>query len=206
MPADPSSSPTPTAFRPAPTACCSAILRQHAASRSRRRAFGHDPQYPVTNNWPHLVQQLADFAPREVSKARRAGLSGGPFAGRLLSLMAAARFPHWRAACCCSTRPSSAAGAPPRWGGQAHADGGRRHRGASAAPAQQLGRPGAALEHFRHKKAFARWDPQVLQDYMTHGTARRRTAKRVLASTARWKPRSTTPCRTTWTACCGATR
>jgi pimeloyl-ACP methyl ester carboxylesterase len=24
----------------------------------------------------------------------------------------------------------------------------------------------AALEHFRHKKAFARWDPQVLQDYV----------------------------------------
>ena len=28
----------------------------------------------------------------------------------------------------------------------------------------------AALEHFRHKKAFARWDPQVLQDYIAHGT------------------------------------
>ena len=28
----------------------------------------------------------------------------------------------------------------------------------------------AALEHFRHKKAFARWEPQVLSDYITHGT------------------------------------
>jgi len=28
----------------------------------------------------------------------------------------------------------------------------------------------AALEHFRHKKAFAHWDPQVLADYITHGT------------------------------------
>ena len=27
-----------------------------------------------------------------------------------------------------------------------------------------------ALEFFRHKKAFARWDPQVLQDYIDHGT------------------------------------
>ena len=26
--------------------------------------FGHDPKYPVTNNWPNLVQQLADFAQR----------------------------------------------------------------------------------------------------------------------------------------------
>jgi hypothetical protein len=24
--------------------------------------FGHDPRYPVTDNWPHLVQQLTDFA------------------------------------------------------------------------------------------------------------------------------------------------
>ena len=24
--------------------------------------FGHDPQYPVSNNWPHLIEQLADFA------------------------------------------------------------------------------------------------------------------------------------------------
>jgi pimeloyl-ACP methyl ester carboxylesterase len=28
----------------------------------------------------------------------------------------------------------------------------------------------AVLEHFRHKKAFARWDPQVLADYVAHGT------------------------------------
>ena len=34
--------------------------------------FGHDPEYPVTDNWPHLVQQLHDFAAREVDKAGRA--------------------------------------------------------------------------------------------------------------------------------------
>jgi pimeloyl-ACP methyl ester carboxylesterase len=28
----------------------------------------------------------------------------------------------------------------------------------------------AALESFAHKKSFARWDPQVLQDYIEHGT------------------------------------
>lgn len=25
--------------------------------------FGHDPRYPVSDNWPHLVEQLADFTP-----------------------------------------------------------------------------------------------------------------------------------------------
>ena len=28
----------------------------------------------------------------------------------------------------------------------------------------------AALEHLRHKKAFAKWDEQVLNDYITHCT------------------------------------
>jgi pimeloyl-ACP methyl ester carboxylesterase len=28
----------------------------------------------------------------------------------------------------------------------------------------------AALAHFASKKAFARWDPQVLRDYIAHGT------------------------------------
>ena len=31
--------------------------------------FGHAPQYPATDNWPHLVQQLADFATAEVDRA-----------------------------------------------------------------------------------------------------------------------------------------
>ncbi len=42
----------------------------------------------------------------------------------------------------------------------------------------------AALEHFRHKKAFAKWDAQVLQDYIRHGTHDEGTgadAKRVLS-------------------------
>ena len=30
--------------------------------------YGHDPEYPVTNNWPHLVQQLADFAAPEIEQ------------------------------------------------------------------------------------------------------------------------------------------
>ena len=39
------------------------------------------------------------------------------------------------------------------------------HRRCNHWPSQQ-----AALEHFRHKKAFANWEPQVLRDYIAHGT------------------------------------
>jgi pimeloyl-ACP methyl ester carboxylesterase len=38
----------------------------------------------------------------------------------------------------------------------------------------------AAFEHFRHKKAFAKWDDEVLMDYVTHGTLESE-GKRVLS-------------------------
>jgi pimeloyl-ACP methyl ester carboxylesterase len=38
----------------------------------------------------------------------------------------------------------------------------------------------AAFEHFRHKRAFAKWDAQVLMDYVDNGTVEE-DGKRVLA-------------------------
>jgi len=37
----------------------------------------------------------------------------------------------------------------------------------------------AAFDHFAHKKAFARWEPQVLRDYIAHGTHDEPTAQGV---------------------------
>ena len=37
-------------------------LRQRGFDISAVERFGHDPRFPVTNNWPHLVEQLAEFA------------------------------------------------------------------------------------------------------------------------------------------------
>ena len=48
--------------------------------------LGHDPAYPVTNNWPHLVQQLADFAQAEVDKAGEPAFLVGHSLGGFLSL------------------------------------------------------------------------------------------------------------------------
>ena len=37
--------------------------------------LGHDPAYPVTNNWPHLAKQVADFAAAEcIEPARGVGV------------------------------------------------------------------------------------------------------------------------------------
>ena len=55
--------------------------------------FGHDPKYPVTDNWPHLVQQLADFAQRHADRAGGPVFLVGHSLGGILSLMCAALHP-----------------------------------------------------------------------------------------------------------------
>jgi pimeloyl-ACP methyl ester carboxylesterase len=133
--------------------------------------FGHDPRYPVTDNWPHLVQQLHDFTEREVAKAGEPAWLVGHSLGGFLSLMCAARYPRL-------ARGLLLIDSPILGGWKAHALGAikktqlvgsvspgavsrkRKNRWASRAE---------ALDHFRRKRAFAHWDPQVLQDYVDHG-------------------------------------
>jgi pimeloyl-ACP methyl ester carboxylesterase len=134
--------------------------------------FGHDSQYPVTNNWPHLVQQLIDFTRAEVDKAGKPAFLVGHSFGGFVSLMAAARAPElargvvlvdspilggWRATTLGVIKSTQMVGS---WSPGAIS---RKRR--NSWPSQA-----AALEHFARKKAFARWDPRVLQDYIAHGT------------------------------------
>ena len=190
-------------------------LRQRGFEVDAVEKFGHDPQYPVTNNWPHLVQQLADFArdkqnqystalfdakqqsmdrfvPRDDAKSVTASAARqslhpssqcldeshepaflvGHSLGGILSLMCAARHPElargvvlidspviggWRATTLGLAKRTPLIGAlsPGRISQK------RRHHWPDAQ---------AAMESFAHKKSFARWDPQVLQDYIDHGT------------------------------------
>ena len=133
--------------------------------------FGHDPRYPVTSNWPHLVQQLADFTRQQVQEAGEPVFLVGHSLGGILSVMTAAQHPQgvrgvlmldsplvsgWRA---------TTVGMAKRTHLVSKVSPGRvsRQRRMSWASAQE------ALEHFRKKKVFARWDPLVLQDYVAHG-------------------------------------
>ena len=67
-------------------------LRQRGFQVNAVDMYGHDPQYPATNNWPHLVQQLADFAQAHQGDGQPAFLIGHSLGG-ILSLMCAARHP-----------------------------------------------------------------------------------------------------------------
>ena len=134
--------------------------------------FGHDPHYPVTNNWPQLVQQLLDFTQIEVDKAGEPAFMVGHSLGGFLSLMAAARQPAlargvimldspvlggWRATTLGLIKSTQIVAAV--------SPGAVSQRRRNSWPDQD-----AALAHFQSKKAFARWEPQVLQDYVRHGT------------------------------------
>jgi pimeloyl-ACP methyl ester carboxylesterase len=134
--------------------------------------YGHDPRYPVSDNWPKVVQQLVDFAQPVVER------NGGPVwlvghsLGGFLSLMAAARHPElargvllldspilggWRSKALGMMKTTQIVGSV--------SPGAVSRKRRNAWPSDQ-----AVLEHFQRKKAFARWDPQVLQDYVESAT------------------------------------
>lgn len=110
----------------------------------------------MTDNWPHLVQQLADFTRREVDKAGEPAFLVGHSLGGFLSLMAAARHPElargvllvdspilggWRASTMAVMKRTQLVGS---------VSPGRVSRARrSNWPDRE-----AALEHFRHKKTL----------------------------------------------------
>ena len=132
--------------------------------------FGHDPRYPVTNNWPHLVDQLSDFVAGFA--AHQPVFLVGHSLGGFLSLMTAAKHPAWVKGVVMMDSPLVAG-----WRANLLKVGKRmsmtevfspaavsRKRRNSWADAQEV------LTHFQSKRVFAKWHPQVLRDYVEHGT------------------------------------
>ena len=148
-------------------------LRARGFVVSAIEKFGHDPKYPVTNNWPYLVRQLADFArqQRDAHQGQTPILVGHSLGG-ILSLMCAARHRQlarlvvmldspvlggWRAG---AIRVVKRTSLMQRFS-PSHVSRRRRDHWQDRA---------AVFEHFRSKKKFARWNEQVLRDYVDHGT------------------------------------
>ena len=138
--------------------------------------FGHDPVYPVTSNWPHLVQQLADFSTQQIKEFDQPVFLVGHSLGGFLSLMCAALHPElggkgirgvvlldspliggWRATGLGLAKRTSLVGSV----SPGLVSRKRKH---------QWPDMDAVLAHFRSKKAFAQWDEEVLRDYIEQGT------------------------------------
>lgn len=146
-------------------------LRERGFAVDAVDRFGHDERYPVTSNWPALVQQLADFAREQAERAGGPVFLVGHSLGGFLSVMTAARHPElargvvmvdspliggWRAGALGMAKRTQVVGSV----SPGKISRARRHRWESA---------DEALEHFRRKKAFAQWDEAVLRDYIAEG-------------------------------------
>jgi len=156
-------------------------LRRRGMQVQALEKIGHNPAYPVTSNWPHLVEEIHAFA-----KPLTAAHSGpvvlvGHSLGGMLSLMLAAQYPALAHAVVMVDAPAL---------------GGLRARALQLSKTLSLTKkfsPGAisskrrnawqSLEnvhaHFLSKKVFATWEPQVLNDYVTHGTHEEHTEQGV---------------------------
>jgi pimeloyl-ACP methyl ester carboxylesterase len=138
--------------------------------------FGHDPRYPVTSNWPHLVQQLADFAAPEIEAHGKGAWLVGHSLGGFLSLMCAARHPQLGGH---AVRGVVLIDSPVLGGWRARTlELIKRTQLVGSVSPGKISRnrrdtwpdADAAMAHFASKKAFAAWEPQVLRDYISHGT------------------------------------
>ena len=138
--------------------------------------FGHDPAYPVTSNWPHLVQQLADFSAQQVKKSGQAVFLVGHSLGGFLSLMCAARHPELGGK---AVRGVVLLDSPLIGGWRATGLSLAKHTSlvSSVSPGvvsrkrkHQWPDMDEVLTYFRSKKAFANWNDEVLRDYIEQGT------------------------------------
>lgn len=168
---------------PASTYCVLlAHLREQGHTVVALEKFGHNPAYPVTSNWPFLVQELADFAQLAVTAHGQPAYFVGHSLGGFLSLMLACEYPHlarglvlldapildgWRAGLIGLAKWSGLIG---------RVSLGTVSRQRRASWDSEAG----ALAHFASKKIFASWDAQVLHDYVALCTRDDAAGQRVL--------------------------
>lgn len=147
------------------------LLGQRGLSVKALDRFGHDPRFPVSNNWPHLVEQLADFVRSQRQPGDTPPYLVGHSLGGFISVMVAAQYPElargvlmldspliggWRATTLGVAKRTQLVGSvSPGKVSQR-----RRHLWPTMAAAQ---------DYFQSKRLFSHWHPQVLSDYLAGG-------------------------------------
>ncbi|TAG26278.1 MAG: alpha/beta hydrolase [Burkholderiales bacterium] len=160
-----------------------ASLKKRGFTVKAIEKFGHDERYRVTNNWPHIVQELADFAQPLVEKSGEKAWLVGHSLGGTLSAMCASRHPDL-------VRGIVSLDAPLFSGWKAIALSTLKASGlvSSISPGkisqsrtQTWASERAAYDSFKSKRVFALWQDQVLRDYIAYGTHEGEDGKRHLS-------------------------
>ncbi|MGE5450212.1 MAG: alpha/beta fold hydrolase [Acidobacteriota bacterium] len=131
--------------------------------------FGHDPRYPVTPEWPFLVEQLRDFIERQVGQP---AILIGHSLGGYLSTMVASRHADWVKGLILLDSPIVAGWRAASLGLLKTVGGLDRvlPSGVSAQRCHQWPDLESARQHFTAKRKFAAFSPSVLADYVHLGT------------------------------------
>ena len=148
------------------------LLGQHFDLRAPDM-LGHAPRFPVSDNWPRLLDELSNFVQQQ-RDGRRLILVGHSLGG-LLGLMLAAAHPDWLRALVLLDSPLVGGWrAALLWASKRS---GLIWRVAPASQALRRRRAwpdvDAVREHLGAKAPFAAWDPRMLEDYARAGTVER---------------------------------
>jgi pimeloyl-ACP methyl ester carboxylesterase len=147
-------------------------LRRRGLQVQALEKIGHNPAFPVSSNWPHLVEEVKAFAQPLVDAHTGPVVLVGHSLGGMLSLMLAAQYPHLAHAVVMVDAPAIA-------GWQANLlrlsqKLSIAHKFSPGAVSHKRRNQWTSLDdvrqHFAGKKTFANWQAQVLEDYITHGT------------------------------------
>ena len=147
-------------------------LRRRGLQVHTLEKIGHNPAYPVTSNWPHLVEEVHAFAKPLVDAHQGPVILVGHSLGGMLSLMLAALYPELAHAVVMVDAPAVAG-----WQANLLLLSKKLSFTAKYSPGavskkrrHQWGSLEEVRQHFASKKNFARWHPQALEDYVQHGT------------------------------------
>jgi len=147
-------------------------LRRRGLQVQALEKIGHNPAFPVSINWPHLVEELLAFAQPLVKAHAGPVVLVGHSLGGMLSLMLAAQYPQLAHAVVMVDAPAVAG-----WQAnllQLSQKLSIARKFSPGAVSQKRRNQWTSLDdvrqHFAGKKNFARWQPQVLEDYITQGT------------------------------------
>ncbi|MBT0570755.1 alpha/beta hydrolase [Curvibacter sp. CHRR-16] len=134
---------------------------------------GHNPRFPVSDGWPHLVDELAEHAQQVVQALGQPVWLVGHSLGGYLSLLVASKHPGLVRGVVLVDSPvlggwrSKVVAGGKRLGlNQRFSPGVVSRKRRNTWPHEQ-----AVLEHFASKPLFASWHPQCLRDYVQYGTA-----------------------------------